>query len=217
MRKNTLQCTLCAAKSLRKTPWGRRWFWCFWFSPTSPGWKQMTRARIVHKQPLACVISAHVLGKVRAKTSLFDLTVSSERTLPCASKEHNGKTQTGWRKKGVFIIINCERLSKMSYLSKIYFSIWPFQLTNKLDKMEQVHFNVVFRAKWRISSICLEENTGGILVLAFPMAHIFLFKWTLCAGRKCTFKFTMANQLIQKSFASLEKPWRKYQVLPDQK
>lgn len=70
-------------------------FWCFWFSPTSPGWKQMTRVRIVHKQPLACVISAHVLGKVRAKTSLFDLTVSSERTLPCASKEHNGKTQTG--------------------------------------------------------------------------------------------------------------------------
>lgn len=27
MRKNNLQCTLCAAKSLRKTPWYRRWFW----------------------------------------------------------------------------------------------------------------------------------------------------------------------------------------------
>lgn len=39
----------------------------FWFSPTSPGWKQLPRVKIVHKQPLACVISAHVLGKVRAE------------------------------------------------------------------------------------------------------------------------------------------------------
>lgn len=94
-----------------------------WFSPTFPGWKQLTRLKMLWFQ-LVCWAKSDTGWK-----HLYLILLSSERTLACASKEHNGKTQTGWRKKGVFVIINCERLSKMSCLSKIYLLIWPFQLT----------------------------------------------------------------------------------------
>lgn len=44
------------------------------------------------------------------------------------------------------------------------------------------------RCSLLLQCIYLRENRRGILVFAFPVAYIFLCKWTLCAGKNTLLK-----------------------------
>lgn len=70
-----------------------------WFSPEFPGWKQLSRLKILHSKTNAglydfssCAEQSHTQAE---NIFTWSYCVSSEKTLDHASKEYNGKTQTG--------------------------------------------------------------------------------------------------------------------------